>query len=145
MVTNSLTEASLVAQAGALSLPSSVVDYLQGALGVPPGGFPEPFRSRVLKGRTLPSGADRYAGRPGAELPPLDLGRVRSALVDKYGEGVRDVDVLSAVMYPKARARARAGVRGVRACTCMAAARRALHLALHKPPTRSPLSLDAGV
>ena len=27
----------------------SVVDFLQGKIGVPYGGFPEPFRSRVLK------------------------------------------------------------------------------------------------
>lgn len=47
MVQNDLDEASLVEQADQLSLPKSVVELLQGYLGQPPNGFPEPFRSRV--------------------------------------------------------------------------------------------------
>ena len=39
----------MVAQADSLSLPSSVIDYFQGGLGVPPGGFPEPMRTNTLK------------------------------------------------------------------------------------------------
>src|SRR5215212_1975317 len=35
----------------AYDLPDSVVGFLGGELGEPPGGWPEPFRSRVLKGR----------------------------------------------------------------------------------------------
>ena len=33
----------------------SVVDFLQGKIGVPYGGFPEPFRSRVLKDKEVRS------------------------------------------------------------------------------------------
>ena len=32
-------------------LPDSVIGFLRGELGVPPGGWPEPFRSRALAGR----------------------------------------------------------------------------------------------
>jgi pyruvate carboxylase len=32
-------------------LPESVIGFLQGELGEPPGGWPEPFRSTALKGR----------------------------------------------------------------------------------------------
>ncbi|MCC6223878.1 MAG: pyruvate carboxylase [Thermoleophilia bacterium] len=32
-------------------LPASVVGFLAGELGTPPGGFPEPFRTRALAGR----------------------------------------------------------------------------------------------
>ncbi len=32
-------------------LPDSVVGFLSGELGVPPGGWPEPFRTRALSGR----------------------------------------------------------------------------------------------
>ncbi len=32
-------------------LPDSVIGFLRGDLGEPPGGWPEPFRSRVLEGR----------------------------------------------------------------------------------------------
>ncbi len=35
-------------------IPDSVIGFLQGELGDPPGGWPEPFRSRALEGR--PSG-----------------------------------------------------------------------------------------
>ncbi|WP_245642826.1 pyruvate carboxylase [Piscicoccus intestinalis] len=34
-------------------VPDSVVGFLSGELGDPPGGWPEPFRSRALKGRTV--------------------------------------------------------------------------------------------
>jgi pyruvate carboxylase len=34
---------------GEYDLPDSVIGFLRGELGVPPGGWPEPFRSRVLE------------------------------------------------------------------------------------------------
>ena len=39
-------------------IPASVVGFLHGELGDPPGGWPEPFRSRAIEGRTweAPSG-----------------------------------------------------------------------------------------
>jgi pyruvate carboxylase len=44
------------ADPGAFDLPDSVVGFLHGELGDPPGGWPEPFRSRVLSGRAGPRG-----------------------------------------------------------------------------------------
>ncbi|MDT0328343.1 pyruvate carboxylase [Nocardiopsis lambiniae] len=41
-------------------IPDSVVGFLHGELGVPPGGWPEPFRTRALRGRP--------AARPVVEL-----------------------------------------------------------------------------
>jgi pyruvate carboxylase len=35
-------------------IPDSVIGFLAGELGVPPGGWPEPFRTRALAGRTVP-------------------------------------------------------------------------------------------
>ncbi|WP_432570176.1 pyruvate carboxylase [Kineococcus sp. SYSU DK005] len=34
-------------------LPDSVIGFLAGELGTPPGGWPEPFRTRALAGRTV--------------------------------------------------------------------------------------------
>ncbi len=34
-------------------LPDSVIGFLSGELGDPPGGWPEPFRSKALQGRTV--------------------------------------------------------------------------------------------
>jgi pyruvate carboxylase len=67
MVQNSLDEAAVLAQAETLSFPGSVVEYFQGLIGQPVGGFPEPLRTHVLKGK------DRVDGRPGATLPVRPL------------------------------------------------------------------------
>ncbi len=38
---------------GSYDVPDSVVGFLSGDLGDPPGGWPEPFRTRALAGRTV--------------------------------------------------------------------------------------------
>jgi len=47
LVQNKLTAETVLARADELSFPSSVVEYMQGAIGTPPGGFPEPLRTKV--------------------------------------------------------------------------------------------------
>ncbi len=37
---------------GTFDIPDSVIGFLSGELGDPPGGWPEPFRSKALEGRT---------------------------------------------------------------------------------------------
>jgi pyruvate carboxylase len=44
--------AEFEANPGKFDLPDSVVGFLHGELGAPAGGWPEPFRSRALEGRT---------------------------------------------------------------------------------------------
>lgn len=96
MVQNDLDAKSLVDKAEKLSLPSSVVEYFQGYLGRPPGGFPEPLRSRVLKGKPT------IEGRPGATMAPFDLDGLEFRLKEKFGAAlINKKDVLSAAMYPK--------------------------------------------
>lgn len=64
--------------------------------GHPPGGFPEPLRTDVLKGKPV------VDGRPGASLVPTDLGALAASLKSKhYPFTVSDTDVLSAALYPK--------------------------------------------
>ena len=53
MVQNRLSRAEAEAQAEELSFPRSVVEFLQGYIGIPHGGFPEPLRSKV--GETQPN------------------------------------------------------------------------------------------
>lgn len=97
MVANNIKdEHALVEQAENLSLPSSVVEFLQGFIGRPPGGFPEPLRSRVVKDRPV------VEGRPGASLPAVSLGDLQTALREKHETAKITLrDVLSAAMYPK--------------------------------------------
>lgn len=47
MVQNHLTAKDVEEKAEELSLPKSVVEFLQGHIGQPYGGYPEPFRSKV--------------------------------------------------------------------------------------------------
>lgn len=118
MVQNGLSRADAEAQAEELSFPRSVVEFLQGYIGIPHGGFPEPFRSKVgdaCKGWTAVEGVriglilsapqvikdlPRVEGRPGASLPPLDLQALEKELIERHGDEVTPEDVLSAAMYP---------------------------------------------
>jgi pyruvate carboxylase len=54
-------------------IPDSVIGFLNGELGDPPGGWPEPFRSKALRGRTVP-------------LRDVDLAEHDSALLDEKGK-----------------------------------------------------------
>ena len=47
MVQNKLTAKDIEERAEELSFPSSVVEFMQGFIGEPHGGFPEPLRSKV--------------------------------------------------------------------------------------------------
>jgi len=94
MVQNKLSAADVQARAEELSFPKSVVEYMQGYLGEPYGGFPEPLRSHVLKGMPI------VEGRPGASMPPMDLDQLKAELIEVHGKEVRDTDVMSAAMYP---------------------------------------------
>jgi pyruvate carboxylase len=94
MVQNDLDEHQLVEQAETLSLPKSVLEFFQGHLGQPVGGFPEPLRSRVVRGQPV------FEGRPGASLPDLDLTALKDQLTKSHGPTIKDVDVLSAALYP---------------------------------------------
>ncbi|HET8718803.1 MAG TPA: pyruvate carboxylase [Nocardioidaceae bacterium] len=44
--------AEFAAEPGRFDVPDSVIGFLSGELGVPPGGWPEPFRTKALDGRT---------------------------------------------------------------------------------------------
>ena len=48
MVQNKLNAAMVEERAEELSFPKSVVEYFQGYIGIPPGGFPEPLKSKVF-------------------------------------------------------------------------------------------------
>lgn len=101
MVQNNLNENDVLTRASTLSFPSSVVEYFQGYLGIPPFGFPEPLRSKVLAGRKLPNGKECFDGRPGAEMPSLDFDGLTKSLRSRFGPGIREVDVVSHSQYPK--------------------------------------------
>jgi pyruvate carboxylase len=93
MVQNKLSSAQVLEQAEELSFPKSVVEFLQGSIGEPYGGFPEPLRSRVLKNMA------RVEGRPGASMPSLDFDTLKEDLQQRHPH-ISDKDVMSAALYP---------------------------------------------
>ncbi|MEO7195857.1 MAG: pyruvate carboxylase [Pseudonocardiaceae bacterium] len=49
-------------------IPDSVIGFLHGELGVPPGGWPEPLRTKALTGRGEPRGIVELSARDRREL-----------------------------------------------------------------------------
>jgi pyruvate carboxylase len=97
MTSNSLSKEQVLERADQLDFPSSVVEFFQGYLGQPVGGFPEPLRSRVIRNKP------RIDGRPGTTLQPFDFKKIKAELRSKFGKHITDTDVTSYVMYPKVR------------------------------------------
>lgn len=64
---------------GDYDLPDSVIGFLAGQLGDPPGGWPEPFRSRALEGRSVKPVAEELSDEDTAALD-ADPATRRSAL-----------------------------------------------------------------
>lgn len=96
LVANKLSGEEVLAKAETLSFPKSVIEFFQGYLGIPPYGFPEPLRSKIVK--SLP----KIEGRPGKSMKPLDLNELKESLVTKYGkESLKEEDVISAAIYPQ--------------------------------------------
>jgi pyruvate carboxylase len=60
-------------------IPDSVIGFMAGELGELPGGWPEPFRSKVLKGRTVKIGVEQVSELDQAALDGDPIER-RSAL-----------------------------------------------------------------
>lgn len=94
MVSNKLDRESTERRAKELNFPSSVIEFLQGYLGHPHGGFPEPFCSDVLRG------AARFEGRPGADMPPFDFKKCQEELEAKWKRPLRELDVMSHIQFP---------------------------------------------
>ncbi|MBL9079783.1 MAG: pyruvate carboxylase [Planctomycetes bacterium] len=89
------TKQRLLAEARRLDFPQSVVQYFQGFLGHPPGGFPEDLRAAVLKG--LP----RLEGRPSDGLPPFDFAKATEHVEARTGRRPAMRDVVSYALYPR--------------------------------------------
>jgi pyruvate carboxylase len=95
MTSNSLTAEQVKERAETLDFPSSVVEFFQGYLGQPYGGFPEPLRTHIIRNKP------RVDGRPGASMQPMDFKKIKADLRAKFGKHITDVDVMSYAMYPK--------------------------------------------
>jgi len=77
-----------------LTIPNSVVEMFDGALGEPAGGWPRKIQSVILRG------ARPKRGRPGARLDPVDLEETAVALEKKLGRKPSRTELMSYLMYP---------------------------------------------
>ncbi|QPG75314.1 hypothetical protein FOA43_002666 [Brettanomyces nanus] len=96
MVSNKLSSKDVEKLASELDFPDSVLDFFEGLMGTPYGGFPEPLRTNVIKGKRR-----KLTHRPGLELEPFDLQRVRNDLRARFGPDITECDVASYNMYPR--------------------------------------------
>ncbi|MCJ1288881.1 pyruvate carboxylase [Xylographa carneopallida] len=94
MVSNKLNYDDVLKKAEQLDFPGSVLEFFEGLMGQPYGGFPEPLRTQALRGRR------KLDKRPGLYLEPLDLAKIKKEINEKWGSS-SECDVASYAMYPK--------------------------------------------
>jgi len=95
VVANNLTSEDVLDPTRELAFPESVVEFFEGRLGQPPGGFPPALQARVLKGRPA------LSQRPGANLPPADLDAAREKATALLGRPAGGREALSYLLYPR--------------------------------------------
>ena len=93
---------------GATPFPESVIDMLNGGLGWPPGGWPEPVWKAVLGEEKFRQARARYraAARKGiaarsAGIPSINLENLRAELSAKLKRPASEDDLYSYLMYPE--------------------------------------------
>lgn len=94
MVINNLSKQDILDRADELDFPASVIEFFQGELGEPYGGFPQELRTKILRGREIfsTSAEDR--------LPPADFDQTIKIASELIGKPVGIHDALSYLMYP---------------------------------------------
>ncbi|MFX0560422.1 pyruvate carboxylase [Tepidibacillus infernus] len=95
MVQNHLTEKDIYERGEQLDFPDSVVQFFQGYLGQPYGGFPQRLQEIILKGK------DYITCRPGELLPSVDFSKTKEELEQKIHRKPTNKEVLSYILYPQ--------------------------------------------
>ncbi|MFG6115691.1 pyruvate carboxylase [Halobacillus sp. MO56] len=95
MVQNELNEDDIYEKGESLDFPDSVVEFFQGYLGQPYGGFPAELQRIILKGR------EPINVRPGELLEPVDFHNLKETLFHSLDRQVTSFDMISYALYPK--------------------------------------------
>lgn len=92
MLNNNLSAQDVEERAAELDFPESVVEFFQGAIGVPYGGFPEPLRSNIIRNKK----------KLEAEvLADADFESAIKNSTELLGKKASIKDALSYLLYPK--------------------------------------------
>ncbi|HWL13604.1 MAG TPA: pyruvate carboxylase, partial [Ureibacillus sp.] len=95
MVQNDLNEENIYTRGTTIDFPDSVVEFFQGYLGQPHGGFPVELQKVILKDR------EAITIRPGELLEPVDFKELEQTIEQKFGRSATKQDVLAYALYPK--------------------------------------------
>ena len=89
------TKQKILLESKRLDFPQSVVQYFQGYLGHPPGGFPDDLRAAVLKGLPM------LQGRPSDGMAPFDFAKATAHVAGRMEHPPLVRDVVSYALYPR--------------------------------------------
>ena len=95
LVTNDLKAKDILEADREISFPTSVVEFFEGRLGQPVGGFPKDVQEKILRG------ASASTERPGAHLPPVDLEETKEEVEKTISRTISDEELMSYLMYPQ--------------------------------------------
>jgi len=95
MVQNGLDASNIVEKGRNLAFPDSVVNYFEGMMGQPQGGFPTDIQEIVLKGKKP------ITGRPGEHLPPVDFDKIKEEMASFSPTEPNMQDIVSYCLYPR--------------------------------------------
>ena len=95
MVQNDLTEETVLSRGKTIDFPDSVIEFFQGYIGQPYGGFPKEIQKVILKDRQA------ITVRPGELLESVDFEKLKVELFHKLNRPVNIHEVLAYALYPK--------------------------------------------
>ena len=95
MVQNDLTEQNIYERGAAMDFPDSVIEFFQGYLGQPHGGFPEKLQALILKDR------EAITDLPGDLLEPVNFEQLADVLDERLGRTPTNQELLAYALYPK--------------------------------------------
>ena len=95
LVTNDLKASDILESDREIQFPTSVIEFFEGRLGQPVGGFPADVQAKILRG------ASASTERPGAHLPPVDLEETKEEVEKAISRSISDEELMSYLMYPQ--------------------------------------------
>ena len=95
LVANNITTDDVLNGERELTYPQSVIDLLDGSMGLPKGGFPAKVRKRILGDRKP------VRGRPGNLLPPADFEQTAAAVRRFLRREPKRRELVSYLLYPE--------------------------------------------
>ena len=93
-MTNNINAQDIVYSDRDISFPTSVVEFFEGRLGQPTGGFPKDVQDKLLRGATAST------ERPGANLPPVALDKIKLIIEERISRPITNEELMSYLMYP---------------------------------------------